>query len=181
MKHAESWEIVYKWRLIALEKIHSNGFERAVRPPWVRLILKNSEWKFLITREHRHEHDEFDYRLAWGKVFDDLESYLELRADSYALSNAALKAARLEAKEEAGVDEIDDLKIDHISKAWATIDWTLYYVSGTITHMSEQNLKDDEDEYGIEILFLSAEEVMDLIKSWAMKEERSIWVLIRYL
>jgi hypothetical protein len=31
--------------------------------------------------------------------------------------------------------------------------------------MSEQNLKDDEDEYGIEILFLSAEEVMDLIKS----------------
>ena len=181
MIHKDDWEIVFQWGLIALEKIESNWFERAVRPPWVRLILKNSKWEILVTREHRHEHDSFDYRIPGWKVFDDLASYLAVRENKEALEEWVIAAAKLEAKEEAWIDEISDIEISHISKAWATVDWTLYYVSGTITKQWEQTLTGDEWEHWVEVLFYSSEELLKLMKSWLMLEERSVGVLLKYV
>jgi hypothetical protein len=51
-----------------------------------------------------------------------------------------LSSAKLEAKEEAGIDEIQHLRIFHQSKAGASVEWDLYYVSGQIVSMSEQKL-----------------------------------------
>ncbi len=181
MSAEEYWDIIFQWDLIAIEKHSTKWYERAVRPPWVRLILKDKDNKILITREYRSEYKEFDYRLPWGKVFDDLESYLIKRNNKTLLEKSVLMAARIEAKEEAGIDEISDLQIEHISKAWATIDWTLYYVSWNIERTSEQILKDDEREYWIEVLYLTKEEIKKLIQEWKIKEERSVWFLVPYL
>jgi ADP-ribose pyrophosphatase len=174
-------QIDYKWKLIAIEKIADKWFERAVRPPGVRLVLKNTEGKLLVTREHRFEHDDFDYRLPGGKVFDDLDSYLKVRNDEEKLKAAVITAAKLEAKEEAGVDTMKNLQIDHVSKAWATVEWDLYYVSWIITELWEQTLTGDEWEHWVEILFLDEWEMLKLIKSWAMKEDRSIAMMMKYL
>jgi hypothetical protein len=75
----------------------------------VRLILKNTDGNILITREHRSEQGGFDYRLPGGKVFDTLAEYLVVRNRSQALETAVFKAALVEAKEEAGIETIENL------------------------------------------------------------------------
>ncbi len=105
------WEIIYKGSLIAIEKHVVKGFERAVRPPGVRLILRNADNQVLLTKEFRHEQGKYDYRLPGGKVVDTLDEYLTIREDKERLIEAVLKAAQIEAKQEAGIDHIDDLSI----------------------------------------------------------------------
>jgi len=177
---SSDWKIVFHGGLFAMEKHTIKWYERAVRPPGVRLVLKNKEDKYLITKEFRSEQWGFDYRLPWGKVFDDLDSYLDVRYDETKLQKWVLKAARIEAKEEAWVDEIDNLKIIHTSKAGASVEWTLYYLTWSIIKLWEQDLWGDEAIHGIEVWFYSQQEILDMIHSWEMKEERSIAVLIKY-
>ena len=176
------WEIVYQGKLIALERLSGKWYERAVRPPWVRLILKNNEGKILLTREHRMELDDFDYRLPGGKVFDDLESYLQVRWDEETLETKVIEAAKAEAKEECWIEELQDLKIIHTSKAWATVEWTLYYISWEIvTHSWQQALHGDELVHGIEVGFYTPSEIQTMIREGKMNEERSVAVLSRYI
>src|ERR1041384_1882054 len=96
MEEKKEWEIVFKGSLIAVEKHITKGFERAVRPPGVRLILQNEAGEILMTKEFRKEQGKYDYRLPGGKVFDDLESYLSVRSDPDALHLAVMRAAQLE-------------------------------------------------------------------------------------
>lgn len=175
------WEIVYQWSLIAIEKHTEKWYERAVRPPWVRLLLKNAEGAILLTKEYRAEQGSFDYRLPGGKVFDTLEEYLEIRGNQTALDTAVLAAAKLEAKEEAGVDQIENLRIFHDSHAGASVEWDLYYVSGKILSMSEQNLWGDELHHGIEVGFYTTPEVLFMIKNGEIQEDRTVGVLCKYL
>ncbi|MEK7105502.1 MAG: NUDIX domain-containing protein [Patescibacteria group bacterium] len=175
------WEIVYKGNLIAVEKHAEKGFERAVRPPGVRLILQNSESEILLTKEFRPEQGKVDYRLPGGKVFDDLESYLNVRDDEQKLAAAVMKAAVLEAKQEAGVDEIKNLEIVARSVAGASIEWDLYYLVGTISAMSEQELDGDEKHHGIAVDFYTEDQVLTMLRSGEVSEDRTAGVLFRYL
>lgn len=176
------WEIVYQWELIAIERLSWKWYERAVRPPWVRLIFKNDEEKILLTKEFRMELDDFDFRLPWGKVYDDVESYLAVRWDEEALKKKVLIEARDEAKEEAGIEELKNLDIVHVSRVWATIEWDLYYVTWEIVAQSwEQKLHGEELVHGIEIWFYTPTEIQSMIREGKMKEERSVAVLLRYI
>ncbi len=176
-----SWNIVFTGDLIAVEKHETKGFERAVRPPGVRLILKNAEGNILLTKEFRHEQNKVDYRLPGGKVFDDLASYLAVRNDAPMLDQAVMKAASLEAKQEAGIDEVNNMTILTKSVAGASVEWDLYYLTGEVARMSEQELDGDEKDHGIEVGFYSPESVMKLLQTGEISEDRSVGVLFRYL
>lgn len=180
-ENTNPWKIIFTWDLFAIEKHITKSYERAVRPPGTRLILKNPEWKYLINKEYRAEQWWFDYRLPGWKVFDDLKSYLVVRDDEEKLVQSVIAGAKLEAKEEAGVDEIKNIKIYSTSYAWASVEWTLYYISGKIASMSQQKLHWDELIHGIEVWFYSKKEIKDMIYRWMIKEERSVAVLIKYL
>ena len=175
------WNTIFTWDLFAIEKHSEKRYEKALRPPWVRLLLKNKEGLYLLTKEFRTEAGSFDYRLPWGKVFDTLEDYLLIRWDQKKLDDAVLKAAKTEAKEEAWIDVIQFLRIFHQSKAGASVEWDLYYVSGNILEMSEQALAGDELTHGIEIWFYNRAQILVMIKSWEIQEDRTVGVLCRYL
>lgn len=175
------WEIEYKGNLIAIEKHTEKGFEKAIRPPGVRLILQNTEGKLLITKEFRREQGKHDFRLPGGKVFDNLDSYLEIRENKEKLYQAVLSAGNLEAKQEAGIDQIKNLEILSKSVAGASIEWDLYYLTGEIKEIGNQELDGDEKEHGIEVGLYSGEEVLEMLKSGQISEDRSVGVLFRYL
>lgn len=175
------WEIVYRGDLIAIEKHKDKGFERAVRPPGVRLILENNQGKILLTKEFRREHGGFDLRLPGGKVFDTLSEYLEVRGNKEQLKKDVFVAAQRESKEEAGVDEIKNLSLFYTSVAGASVEWDLYYVTGEISSLGAQELSGDEVVHGIEIAFYTKQEVQELISSGALNEDRSIVALAKYI
>ncbi len=176
-----SWKTVFAGDLLAIEKHDEKGFERAVRPPGVRLILKNTEGKFLLTKEFRRELNSHDYRLPGGKVYDTLKEYLAVRGNEASLQEAVTRAAKLEAKQETGVDEIHDLQIFFRSTAGASVEWDLYYLTGDIGAISEQELEEDEKERGIDVGFYTKEQVLEMLQSGAITEDRTVGVLFRYL
>ncbi|MBI5138231.1 MAG: NUDIX domain-containing protein [Candidatus Vogelbacteria bacterium] len=178
---ANPWEIVYRGVLFCIEKHKIKDYERAIRPPGARMILRNSEGKLLITKEHRNEISGIDYRVPGGKVFNYLEEYLEVRGNNEALIEAAKIAGQKEALEEAGVQKIENLEIIKKSTAGATVEWDLYFIRGNIKEMGAQELKDDEAEQGIEIGFYTDTEVLQLIKEGKINEGRLIAVLMQEL
>lgn len=173
--------MIFKGDLLAIEKHGGKGFERAVRPPGVRLILKDAQNKILLTKEFRSELGTHDFRLPGGKVFDDLDRYLAVRGDMEALNEAVVAAAKLEAKQETGVDHIDNLTIVAKSAAGASVEWDLYYLTGDIGAISEQELEEDEKERGIDVGFYTNEEVLEMLRSGAIAEDRTAGVLFRHL
>lgn len=180
-KMENPWQMVYKGDLLAIEKHGGKGFERAVRPPGVRLILKNDAGEILLTKEFRSELNAHDFRLPGGKVYDTLSEYLAVREDPDALQTAVLRAARLEAKQETGVDEIHDLSLLSKSAAGASVEWDLYYLTGDIGGMSEQELEEDEKERGIDVGFYTKEQVLEMLKTGDIAEDRTVGVLFKYL
>lgn len=175
------WEIVWKGNLLAIERHKVKGYERAVRPPGVRLILTDAEDHILITEEFRNSLGRKDFRLPGGKVFDDIDSYLAVRGNTAAIEESVLRAGQLEAKEEAGVDRIDNLCIFSHSIAGTTIEWDLYYLSGILRARSEQQLGHGEAEHGITVHFFSRDEVRTMIHDGRIAEDRTQAVLARYL
>lgn len=175
------WEIVYRGSLFCIEKHGEKGFERAVRPPGVRLILTNSDGKILLTREFRSELGSVDVRVPGGKVLDSLEEFLAIRNDADKMRDAVMRAARLEAKQETGVDKIANLSVFHVSTLGASVDWPLYYMTGTIVAHGEQELEPDEAERGIDVHFFTPDEVRALLATGDIREERSAAVLAKYL
>lgn len=175
------WEIVYHGSLFCIEKHAKKGFERAVRPPGVRLLLTNNEGNILLTHEFRSELGTIDIRLPGGKVFDDLDSFLHVRSDEKKLNEAVMRAAHLEAKQETGVDAMADLSVAHVSTLGASVEWSLYYITGTIVAHGEQALEEDEKERGIAVHFYTKDEIVSLLHDGKIQEERSAQFLSRYL
>lgn len=106
-------------------------FETAVRAPGVRLLIeyeKDGVTGILMTRELRHgrEGSDWDYRLPGGKVFDSLEEFNDARNKNIDINESALKAARLEAKQEVGIDNGNFMPIS-IAKAGGSVEWDLHY------------------------------------------------------
>jgi hypothetical protein len=70
--------------------------------------------------------------------------------------------------------------LHYISKAWATVQWDLYYyIVKKFKHYAKwQQLELWED---ITIEWKTKKEILSIIKKWLMHEDRSIGVLMRYL
>jgi hypothetical protein len=177
----DAWEAVWKGRFFLVEKHPAKGWERTVRPPGVRLILHDDAGNILITEEFRSSLGRKDFRLPGGKVFDVLEPYLAVREDSATLEAAVLAAAKLEAKQETGVDDIRDLTIYAKSDAGASVEWDLFYLTGSIAARSEQELEEDEAVHGIAVHFFSPDAVRAMIADGRVSEDRTAGVLSRYL
>ena len=104
-------KIDYKGKIFAIVKFEQpNGevWEIARRTPGVRIIIKNKDGSYKLSNEFRHEHDSHVYRLPGGKMFDNLEEYLEFNknATKEDLIRRAEKDALREAKEELGIDRL---------------------------------------------------------------------------
>jgi hypothetical protein len=171
------WETVFKGGLFIIEKHSVKWYERAVRPPGVRLILRDTEWKILITKEFRKEKNAFDFRLPWWKVFDDIDSFLSVRDNPEKLKQSVERACLLEAKQEAWIDGISNFKIIKKSVAGASIEWDLYYCRWIIDSISNQALDGDELYHGIEVHFFTDEEIIQMIQDWEITEDRTIGIL----
>jgi methylthioribose-1-phosphate isomerase len=67
-----------------------------------------------------------------------------------------------------------------ISKNWTTMEWDLYYyvVEKFTVHEKWQQLESGED---IQVERKNKDEILEIIKSWCMQEDRSVGVLMRYL
>lgn len=176
----EKTKTLFKWRIIeVIEKdIDWRKFEIARRSPWVRLIIR--DWnKILLTKEYRHEHDGYDYRLPGGKVFDTLEEFNEKIKANENINIYAEKAARNECKQETWLipKEIEHIAI---SKAGATIERDLHYFLVNDFENNElwQELEDGEK---ITTEWKSLEEAKQLCLDWSIKEDRSVWILLRHI
>ena len=175
------WEKKYRGNLFLLEQDNVKGFERAVRPPGVRLIIQNKKGEILLTREIRPEQGGHDFRLPGGKVFDNIGPYLEVRDDEALLQEAVIDAAINEAREEAGVENINNLELIKRSSNGATIEWDLFFLKGEAEEFGEQKLHGDEAVHGIERKFYSKEEILKMLKRGDIKEDRTVAVLYTQL
>ena len=175
-----TWQEIFRGSLFLIER-NDKGHERAVRPPGCRLFLKNPEGKILIQKEFREEQNGFDYRLPGGKVFDELEPYLAVRNNQGELEKKVLEAARREAKEETGADDLINPRIVGKSVCGASVEWDIYTVAAEVKSHGAQALEDDEIEHGIEIGYYTPDEVKKMIKDGLMQEDRGVAFLSKLL
>ncbi len=174
-------KVVFQWKILEIvhQLVQIDGqelvFEIARRSPGVRLIICNKN-KILLTKEYRKELKGWDYRLPGGKVFDTLAEYKKNKKD---IKKYARIAAKRECEEEVGLVP-QDPKLYCVSQAWATVERDLYYyiVTKFVAHTAWQQL--EVWEY-IDVEWKTKKEILALIKKWAMHEDRSVWVLMRYL
>jgi len=173
----------YKGRIIGveLEEKEINGkivkFEKAVRSPGVRIIAYKDD-QVLLTKEFRYELNDWDYRLAGGKVVDKLEEYLPIREDSAKLNEAIEEAVKREAKEELGLD-VKAMTLFKKSTCGATVEWDLYYY--TTNDFIEQIENNPDDGEQIEKMWVSSKEASDMCMNGKISEERSAIVLLNFL
>lgn len=174
-------KIVFQWKIVEvvhqLVKIDWQElvFEVAKRSPGVRLIICDKN-KILLTKEYRKELKGLDYRLPGGKVFDTLIEYNKNKKN---IKKYALIAAKRECEEEVWLIP-QNPKLYYISQAWATVERDLHYfiVTKFKAHAKWQQL--EVGEY-IDVEWKTKKEILALIKKWEMHEDRSVWVLMRYL
>jgi 8-oxo-dGTP pyrophosphatase MutT (NUDIX family) len=174
-------EVVFEGRIFQVVELHQESgevWEVARRAPGVRLIVKNPDGTFKLSKEHRHELGKEDIRLAGGKVFDKLSQYTKFLNEGRDIEKAVLEAAIKEAEEELGLTEIKDINILSKSVLGATVEWDLYIVE--VSNFKVQDQKTHGHEV-IEPVDLSATEIMDAIKSGAFNEDRMVPPLLRYL
>lgn len=117
----------------------SKTFERARRPPGVRIII-TKEKKILLSREYRLEQKKYDYRIPGGKVMDTLQEFRDFGGN---ILEKSKEAAKKEAKEEVGVI-VNNLELFHISHCGANIEWDLYYYVTTDFVETNDHERDDE-------------------------------------
>ncbi|MBI4086015.1 MAG: NUDIX hydrolase [Candidatus Liptonbacteria bacterium] len=181
----ESEHIVYQGRIIEVvrQKVILGGeeknFEFARRSPGARLIIPTPDKKILLTKEHRLEVGDYDYRLPGGKIFDTLAEYNDFLASGKDIADAAKRAAVKEGIEEAGI-EIEDIKLFSISKLGATMVWDLFYfvVTKYKEHVHGQRLEEGEN---IEVISVSFDEAKEMCLDGRMREERSAAMFLRFL
>ncbi len=171
-----SWEIL---ELISFE-VEVNGkkkmFERARRPPWVRVIISKDN-KVLLSREYRRELWKYDYRLPGGKVIDTLKEWKDFHGD---IEEKAKEAVIREAREEAGVD-IRNPTLFHISHCGSNIEWDLYYFVATEFEEHGNHEHDDEGESDMTTCWYTFDEINEKIVKNEMSEDRSVGVLMRWM
>jgi len=175
--------LAYKGRIIGIiteekdiegEKV---SFEKALRSPGVRIIPYKDN-QILLTREFRYELDDWDYRLAGGKVVDTLDEYLKIRDNKEMLEGAIQDAIKREAKEELGIEII---KTDLLKKSicGATVEWDLYYYSTDNFKDLGENSPDAGEK--IEREWKSVKEVLEMCEYGRISEDRSVVALMNFI
>lgn len=154
-------------------------FENARRTPGVRLIvLSDDKQKILLSREHRHQLGEWDFRLPGGKVFDSLEQFNQALTSGKNIGPIIKQAAITEAREEVGID-VQILSLYVSTKCGGMIEWDLhYFVVEKFGLLESAELGEGEN---IEPKWVSLEQAKELAISGEMKEDRSVAVLLRYI
>ncbi|MBS1529198.1 MAG: NUDIX domain-containing protein [Bacteroidetes bacterium] len=156
-------------------------FEKAHRPPGVRMIFRKSNL-IMLTREFRSEIDGWDYRLPGGKVFDEFISYSKFLNASDELFQKIKEAVILEAKQETGLlVEFDAVRLLYKSVVGSSVIWDLYYFE--IDKFTEaKNGQELEEGEQIEIpVWKTFDEVKQMCLNGDLKEDRSVAVLLRYI
>lgn len=183
----KNYEIKYQgkmFEIVHFEPKPGVKFETAVRAPGVRLLIENmkdGKLGLLMTKELRHGRNvsEYDFRLPGGKVFDTLEEFNNAKEKNDSMEEHAMHAAKLEAKQEVGVQNGEFTQIA-LAKAGGSVEWDLYYFLVTNTKIGEQEL--EEHEKGeIEVVLLTPQEIFDKLKDREIKEGRSADVLWTWL
>jgi ADP-ribose pyrophosphatase len=179
-----NYNIVFSGKLFEIvQKVQKDGrmFEIARRPPGVRLIISDKVNKrILLTREYRHELQDYDYRLPGGKVFDSLNELHAWEDSGQDILDAAKAKAIGEGAEEAGVD-ISELELFQVSTLGATVEWDLYVfdVTNWQPHELGQQLEQGED---IEAdTWFSFEEAEQMIYDGKIQEDRVALILLKWL
>ena len=173
-------KILFKWRIIEIveKDVNWRKFEIARRSPWVRLIITDWE-RFLVSKEFRHEHNGYDYRLPGGKVFDTLEEFNKKIEDNENINEYAKNAAINECLQETWL-VVKSIEPISVSKAWATIERDLHYflVKDFEKSSKWQELEDGED---ISVERKSKDELIELCLNWSINEDISVWIILKYL
>ncbi len=146
------------------------------RPPGVRTIVIKDD-KVLLTKEYRHELNNYDYRLPGGKVYESIGEYKERIAKGVDILQEAQAASIKETLEECGISIINPQFI-HKSICGASVTWDLYYFLATNFVNSEQKLEEMEE---IEVEWVDKGVVKKMCLDGSISEERSALVLLRTL
>jgi ADP-ribose pyrophosphatase len=185
MKPLETEKVVFQGKIheVLQQEVKTGEivqtFETVRRAPGTRLIIVSKDGKILITKEYRFEHDKYDYRLPGGKVFNKLQGYHEFLDSGKDMEAQAMEAAKLEAREEAGI-EVRGIRLYKISHCGATIQWDLFYyiVENFEIRKEGQKLGHGED---IKVAWFTKDEVKKMCLEGAINEDRSVAVLFQYL
>lgn len=177
-------EIVFRGKLFEIvQNKQPNGqtFERAVRAPGVRLIIADKpNKKVLLTKEFRGELGAWDYRLPGGKVFDTLAEYDDFKAISGDIEQAAVRKAKGEGSEEAGVD-IESLELIKKSTLGATVEWDLWVFDATSWQKSEAGQQLEAGEQIEADNWFTYAEARQMVLGGHMQEERVALILLQWL
>lgn len=174
-------EVVFEGKIFQVVQLHQpNGeiWEVARRAPGVRLIVKNPDGTYKLSKEHRHELGKEDIRLAGGKVFDKLREFSAYLQSGKDLDDAAELAAIKEAEEEVGVYHPQNIKLIEKAALGATVEWDLYVFEISEFQQGEQNTHGMEK---IEPVDLTKEQILNAIENGEFNEDRIVPVLLRYL
>jgi ADP-ribose pyrophosphatase len=174
-------EIVYQGKIIEIVHEEVDGgrtIEYGRRSPGTRLIIVTPDKKLLMTKEHRRELNDFDFRLPGGKVFDTLAEYNEFLNSGNDIVEQAKKGANLEARQEVGI-EPHSVEYFATSKCGATFTWDLFYF--IVTDYEKLDGQDLEQGENIEVVEVGFEEAKEMALDGRMQEERSALILLRYL
>jgi ADP-ribose pyrophosphatase len=175
-------EIKYQGKLleVAEKKIERNGksftAEMVRRPPGARILIVK-EGMILLTKEFRHELNDYDYRLPGGKVFDSIAEFNEALSAGKDPVELAKAAALKEALEEGGIKAVE-AEFLHKSVCGAAVYWDLYYFLVKDFSEEGQQLEEMED---IKVEWAPVSEAKERCLSGRISEERSALVLLRYL
>ncbi|WP_299114749.1 NUDIX hydrolase [uncultured Winogradskyella sp.] len=159
-------------------KIDNFTIEIARRPPGVRLIIIKED-KILLTKEFRSELEDWDYRVAGGKIYESLTEYLKFVDDKNAVKEKSIEAVKNEGLEEAGIIAKNQ-ELIYISKSGATMEWDLYYY---IVDEFEMASKGNETEFA-EIIYpewFSLKEAKAMCLDGRIKEDRTVGILLKYI
>ena len=159
-------------------KIENFKIEIARRPPGVRLIIVKDQ-QMLLTKEFRSELEDWDYRIAGGKIFETLDEYLLFVDNADLIIEKSLEAVKNEGLEEAGII-VKNQSLFYKSTSGATMEWDLYYY---IVDDFEITQKGNETEFA-EIIYPewhSFDEIIEMCLDGRIKEDRTIGVLLKFL
>jgi ADP-ribose pyrophosphatase len=167
-----------EFELLKNGKIEKFKIEIARRPPGVRLIIVK-DGSLLLTREFRSELQDWDYRIAGGKIFETMDEYLKFVDDESEVVMKSIEAVRNEGLEETGII-VKNQTLFYKSTSGATMEWDLYYYIIDKFDLAE---KGNETEFA-EIIYpewFTYEEVVKMCLDGRIKEDRTIGVLLKYL
>lgn len=175
-------KIVYEgktfWIKHTLSPDGTETWETAVRTPGVRLIIKNADGTYKLSREFRHEHQSEGYRLPGGKVFRTLKEYSLFLESGKDLEDEIKRSVVQEAEEELGVHSPKKTKLIEKAVLGATVEWDLYVFEVSDFEVGEQNLHGGEIVKPVD---LTKDQILEAIDTGEFNEDRIVPVLLRYL